>query len=111
MVLVLDVGLAYGLFPVNYKGLRVFLSSIDLGISLMLEFLASKEFLLLCWSHVHDILFRLVGFYDFSVGLNDLNAGSLVKFPLTDLLTKLLDIFLSLVYIVGVRVLETETFP
>ena len=111
MVLVLNVSLAYGLFPVNYQGLRVFFSSFDLGLSLVLQFLASKEFLLLRWSHIHYVLFGMVGFYDFAIGVNDLNAGSLVKFPLTDLLTKLLDVFLTLVYVVGIRILEAKAFP
>jgi hypothetical protein len=111
LVLVLNVSLANGLFPVYNQGLRVFLSSLDLGLSLLLELLASKEFLLLCWGHVHDVLFGVVGFHDLAVGINDLNAGSFVKFPLTDLLSKLLDVFLTLVCIVGVRVLEAEAFP
>jgi hypothetical protein len=106
LVFVLNVSLAYGLFPVNNQGLRVFLSSLDLGLSLLLEFLASKEFLFLSWGHVHDVLFGVVGFRDLSVGVKDLDAGSFVKFPLTDLLSKLLDVFLTLVCIVGVRVLE-----
>ena len=53
----------------------------------------------------------MVGFHDLAVGINDLNAGSFVKFPLTDLLSKLLDVFLTLVSIVGVRVLKAEAFP
>ena len=67
--------------------------------------------MLLCWGHVHDVLFRVVGFHDLPVGVNDLNAGSFVKFPLTDLLSKLLDVFLTLVCIVGIRVLEAKAFP
>ena len=111
MVLILYVSLTYGLFPVDNQGLGVFLSSLDLGLSLMLELLTSKEFLLLCGGHVHDVLFRLVGFYDFSVGVNDLDAGSFVKFPLTDLLSKLLDVFLALVYVVRIWILKAEAFP
>ena len=111
MVLILYISLAYGLFPVNNEGLRVFLGSLDLGLSLMLELLASKEFLLLCWSHVHDVLFGMVSFYDFSVGVNDLDAGSFIKFPLSDLFSKLLDVFLTLVYVVGIWILKTEAFP
>ena len=110
LVLVLNISLAYSLFPVNNQRLRVFLSSLDLGLSLLLELLASKEFLLLCWGHIHDVLFGVVGFHDLAVGINDLNAGSFVKFPLTDLLSKLLDVFLTLVSIVGVRVLKAEAF-
>lgn len=111
MVLILYVSLTNGLFSVNNQGLGVFLCSLNLGLSLMLELLASKEFLLLSWSHVHDVLFGMIGFHYFSVGVNDLDAGSFVKFPLTDLLSKLLDVFLALVYVVGVRILEAEAFP
>ena len=111
MVLILYVSLAYGLFSVNNEGLWIFFSSLDLGLSLMLKLLASKEFLLLCWSHVHDVLFGVVGFHDFSVSVNYLDAGSFVKFPLTDLLSKLLDVFLALVYVVGIRILKAEALP
>lgn len=110
MVLILYVSLAYGFLSVNNQGLGVFLSSLNFGLSLMLELLASKEFLLLCWSHLHNVLFGLVAFHNFTVGVNDLNASSFVKFPLTDLLSKLLDVLLTLVYVVGIRILKAEAF-
>jgi hypothetical protein len=90
VIFALNISFASSLLPIDNQSLWVFLSSLNIGFLLLLKFLTGKEFLLLSWSHFHDVLFGLILLNNSALCVEEFNSCSFIELSLTDLFTKLL---------------------